>query len=66
MNKEKKLSESDAQNYFRQLADAIAYLQEKNIVHRDLKPANLMITNKGALKVVDFGLSKIYEEDNLT
>lgn len=45
------------------MIDAIHYLGELGIVHRDVKPENLLLDEKMNLKMVDFGLSNTYQEN---
>jgi serine/threonine-protein kinase len=45
------------------IADALEYAHEKEVIHRDLKPTNIMINNPDDIRIIDFGISKILDEN---
>ena len=57
------LPEAEALGYIRQLADALGYLHRQKILHLDLKPANVLLKGGQTAVLIDFGISKRYDEE---
>src|SRR5687767_15601286 len=49
-----------------QVAEGLAYAHQRGIVHRDVKPANIMLPDRGAAKIMDFGLARMRVADHKT
>jgi len=56
------IDEQVALRYTRQVADALAEVHAGNLLHLDVKPANIMLNKKGEAVLIDFGISKHYDE----
>ena len=64
--REAPLDEARAVKYIRELTDALAYAHGQQIIHRDLKPSNIMVTKRGDLRIMDFGIAKAANLETLT
>ena len=59
------LSVAQAVGYVIQAAKGLEYAHSKGVVHRDIKPGNLLLDSEGTIKILDMGLARINERDNL-
>jgi len=58
-----KLKEKEACRFYQQIISGVEYMHQLNIVHRDLKPENLLLDHELNIKIVDFGLSNTFTEN---
>jgi serine/threonine-protein kinase len=60
------LSPQRAAELCMQALTALAHAHSMGVIHRDLKPANLMMTESGAVKIMDFGIARVSGSEHLT
>lgn len=60
---QKKLSLNERLKLFNKVCEIVSFAHRNLVVHRDLKPSNILITKNGEPKLLDFGISKILDED---
>lgn len=47
---------------FIQLIEGFSYIEKQGIIHRDIREGNILIDDKGTVKIIDFGIGKIFEK----
>jgi len=62
IKREGALGEKETIKTFEQVLSALHYAHEKGIVHRDIKPSNIYILPGGVVKILDFGIAKLFGE----
>jgi serine/threonine-protein kinase len=60
---ERRLSVNKRLELFLQVADAVAHAHANLVVHRDLKPSNILVRPDGEIKLLDFGVGKLVEQE---
>jgi serine/threonine protein kinase len=63
---ERQLSLADRLRIMIEISRGLGYAHSRGVIHRDIKPANLLITTRGEVKVLDFGLARVGAGGSIT
>jgi hypothetical protein len=66
IERQQRIPPREALRVLQAIAGAVAYVHTHDIIHRDLKPGNIRVTPDGAIKLLDFGISKSRHAQGLT
>ena len=61
-----KITPREALEIIPQICDALQYAHDKGVVHRDIKPENILVDRNGRVKIADYGLAKLVNEEAAT
>jgi eukaryotic-like serine/threonine-protein kinase len=60
----RQLSAGERVELFRQVTRAVAHAHAHRVVHRDIKPANILVEPEGEVKLLDFGIAKLLDDEH--
>ena len=63
VDKQGAMSEEQALRYIRQVASALKYIHSRRMMHLDIKPDNILLNSRGEAVLIDFGISKVFEDE---
>jgi serine/threonine protein kinase len=64
IGKQKTFTEQETKFFIANLILSLEYIHKQKVIHRDIKPENLVLDSNGYVRLTDFGVAKINEEDN--
>ena len=64
LSKHKKFNEEQTKFFISNLLISLEYIHNQGVIHRDLKPENIVLDANGYLRIIDFGIARIWEQEN--